>query len=384
MAWDDQHRFQELNSSNEGLGLIMDNTGFVSDELYFNDGRSRFTLPREFDVTQYQVVEDSEEEEEEESSAIQVSGRDQQEHLVQRAMARIDRAKATGKPMVNFTHEEIEALEYRRANTSPERRSRAKKSSSNSPKRDHSNGAWSRKRHSTSRPKSGLFSTILAPPKSRSTGKSTRRRAADESPPQDTYASGSYPPAMIPGSNGAPVYSPLGYYNAYPPAQTVARRAVTSPQAPHSVRTPTSAPRSTSNGQSSYDPTAPPYAVYARDYPQSQSSSRSSSLNHSVNLEQFGRSQSTPNVAPYRVPVDLRHVAQHVQPRRVISEPQYSSVAVSRGPSTRRPISQRLYADGAADEESGSSGEEEDDEDSESEVEVIPVKRRRGAVRHTK
>jgi hypothetical protein len=281
----DENRFQEISSEEDrhGVGIISKKSRSVSDELFFNDGSSRYPRTHSDEHLaygeRYESSEEYEEEYEEEdlTESMQVARRDQEQVLAQRAMDRIERAKAKGKPAVNLTHEELEALErrYSRPSGSPERLERARKRSSPKGKRSPSlsNGAWTRKK--TSR-RPSLLASAVAPPKQR-TIKSGRK---DEEPAQPP------PGFMVAGPGGAPVYSPLGYYNAQPSARRTvsAGERYSPPGSGGSSRSASNSSRHapTSKSQVQYDgppyPTSRHYSTAQPDPRPASSSSRSPSL----------------------------------------------------------------------------------------------------------
>jgi hypothetical protein len=273
----DEQRVHEISSDEERHGVPLrvgsKNSRSVSDELYFNDGASRYPTTNSDEHLAYGEAYDSsydEEEDEEVESpgvAVQVVRRDQEVLLAQRALDRIERAKAKGKPAVNLTHEEIEALERRYSRESPERKERTRKRTSPKDKRSPSlgNGAWTRRK--SSRRPSLLVSATATQPKQRAI--KSGKKEIDEGP---------MPPGfMIPGPGGAPVYSPLGYYNAQPSAKRTASNENPSP--PTSRGSSRSASNSSRHTQA-YD--SPPYPVgrhyNGADPRPASSSTRKSSL----------------------------------------------------------------------------------------------------------
>ncbi|KAF2416439.1 hypothetical protein EJ08DRAFT_703647 [Tothia fuscella] len=276
----DEQRVHEISSDEDRYGVPLrlgsksKMSRSVSDELFFNDGTSRYPRTNSDEHLAYgERYESSEEDEEDEEIEVESPGgsvqvvrvvkRDQDMLVAQRALARIGRAKAKGKPAVNLTHEEIEALEKRYTRDSPERKDRARKRTSPKGKRSPSlgNGAWTRKK--TSR-RPSLLAPAIPQPKQRAI--KLGKKETDDAPPPPGF--------MIPGPGGAPVYSPLGYYNAQPSARRTVSAENPSP--------PTSrgSSRSTSNG-SRHAPTpyeGPPYPVSRHPDLRQNTSSRNSSL----------------------------------------------------------------------------------------------------------
>jgi hypothetical protein len=274
LMYEDALRFQELDSEDDASGnhgvpasVFKQSNRSVSDELFFNDGASRY--PRQSYSDEHLAYGERYESPEEESDEdVAEAGsrpppsslvrRDSDQIIAQRALERIDRAKAKGKASVNLTHEEIEALEKRYtrpSSDSPDRERRGsgdKASKRRSP--SGSNGAWTRKRGSR---RSSLIapSNALAPAKQRT--KESRKKQAP--PPDETYpAGGQVPPVfMTMGPGGVPVYSPLGYYNAQPPARRSASDGNRYSPPPRSDDSSRSTSASSRRGQPVYD--GPPY-----------------------------------------------------------------------------------------------------------------------------
>jgi hypothetical protein len=260
----DENRFEEMSSDEDGngrrgvgvpSGAKKPARRSVSDELFFNDGASRHPRTHSDENLaygeRYESSEEYEEEYEEEDpgETMQMVRQNSADLIAQRALNRIERAKAKGKPAVNLTHEELEALErrYSRQSPSPERPERARKRSSPKGKRSpsQSNGAWTRRK--TSR-RPSLLASATAPPKQR----------AIKSGKQDSEPN---PPGfMVAGPGGAPVYSPLGYYATGQPS---ARRTVSAgEQQRYSPPLSRGSSRSTSNSSIRHAPTSQPQAPY--------------------------------------------------------------------------------------------------------------------------
>jgi hypothetical protein len=274
ILYEDALRFQELDSEDEAFGthgvpasVFKQSNRSVSDELFFNDGASRYPRQSYSDEhlaygERYESPEDESDEDGAEGGGRRPSSslvrRDSDQLIAQRALDRIDRAKAKGKSSVNLTHEEIEALEKRHArpsSSSPERQRRG--SGDKADKRRSPSGnnrAWTRKRGSRRSSLIASSSTALAPAKQRV--KDGRKKQT--LPPDDTYpAGGQMPPGfMSMGPGGVPVYSPLGYYNAQPPPRRTASDSnrYSPPKSGDSSRSTSASSR---RGQPSYE--APPY-----------------------------------------------------------------------------------------------------------------------------
>jgi len=230
----DVDRFQEVYSEDEedlraGVMAMLDpKKRSVSDELYFTDGRSRYPVSRNrsYEGLAYGDRYDSSEDEEEvdhhsRPRSTQVVLRNQ-EHLARKALERIQRARAKGQPNVTLSHEELEALDQRRDSVSDSAEGKRDSPTKDSPPRSTSTGAWTRRRA-----KSSATGPAGAPPKRSSGAAPTRRRKVSPDDSPAAYSSGAAPPPafMLPGPGGAPVYSPLGYYDAAPAAAPSSRSA---------------------------------------------------------------------------------------------------------------------------------------------------------------
>lgn len=338
----DAHRFEEVYSDEEEdnlrngvLAMLDPKKRSVSDELYFADGRSRYPVSHSGDYEdlaygeEYNSSEDEDEDDYDTPRQRTPVAVRSQELLAEKALERIQRAKAKGKPNVTLSHEELEALEQRRgsASDSPER----KRSSpaKGSPARSSSTNAWTRRRSKSNAPAPSVVSS-----KKRSS-KDIRGQRKD-SPEEAAYTTGAVAPPgfMIPGPGGAPVYSPLGYYDTQPAPKSSRRRSVSeqraSPPLPNS--------RSTSSGSRR----GPPPAAYdTRGYGSNRNytdPSRTPPLGYEPD---YSRSRNSLN-APYPIYAsdDGRRGADQYpySTRRVASGP----AEVSYGHVPRRPVSSNM------------------------------------------
>ena len=325
----DDHRFQELYSDdddNSVHGRRLNPKRSDDFLLQHNIRSGRYSAQSSEEHLAYGNHYDSSDEDGEDSGeqsgSQQVALREQEDLLAQRAQERIRNAKAKGRPTVNLTHDELEALERRFASEAPDRQ--RKKSAAGSGKGSPSgNGAWTRKR-SSSRPVGGA----LTPAKQRSRG---TKRMGEAPAADEAYSSGAAPPGvMIPGPTGAPVFSPLGYYNAQPAAFRAGRGEDSRK----------SMAGSRYNGP---PPTAMQYPVDTSQYRQSRnasnasdvrplsSSSRASSSTYFSEADYWSRSRSSSNAAPYPTEggVPLSAYSSYAYPtaagappgRRVVSGP---------------------------------------------------------------
>ncbi|KIW01328.1 uncharacterized protein PV09_07103 [Verruconis gallopava] len=272
LLYEDALRFQELDSEDENAvfgnhgvpaSVFKQSNRSVSDELFFNDGAFRLSNTSYSDEhlaygERYESPgEDSEEDGDggrrPSSSLVR---RDSDQLIAQRALDRIDRAKAKGKGSVNLTHEEIEALEKRYARPSSDSPDRARRGSSDKASKGRSpssnNRAWTRKRNSR---RASLIapSTALAPAKSR-TKEPKKKQTVD---PDDSYSAGrQMPPGfMTMGPGGVPVYTPVAYYHPPSGRHTASDNARYSP--PGSGDSSRSTSASSRRGQPVYE--GPPY-----------------------------------------------------------------------------------------------------------------------------
>ena len=112
--WEEQRRFEEVDSdSDDGQGVNLDDS-FVSDELLFT-GADLGRHVRGYDYSEssddsYDRLEDHERR----GAVMQVALRDKEELLVQKAMERIHRAQLLGQKEVELSQLEIDALERKR------------------------------------------------------------------------------------------------------------------------------------------------------------------------------------------------------------------------------------------------------------------------------
>jgi hypothetical protein len=388
--YEDALRFQELDTEeddgsymNHGVPANVfkqqnNSNRSVSDELFLNDGASRY--PRQSYSDEHLAYGDRYESPETGGSEDDEGGerrpsnslvrRDSDQMIAQRALDRIDRAKAKGKASVNLTHEEIEALEKRYARPSDDSPDRARRGSGDkSDKRrspSGSNKAWTRKRGSR---RSSLIpntpsSTALAPVKQRPKG--GKKQAQDETYPSDPRQ---MPPGLMAmGPSGVPVYSPLGYYNAQPPTRRTASdgngNRYSPPLSGDSSRSTSASSR---RGQPVYD--TPPY-------PSSRNSTARPPSQYAPEPEYW-----PPPPPPYGLPYHPYHPHDA---RRIASGPPnvaYSNVyrrvpppASARGrmqPSTSDPALQRGSSGLGNEYEPSSATSEDDDDENESEEDEL-------------
>jgi hypothetical protein len=389
LLYDDAMRFQELDSEEESAAygnhgvpasVFKQSNRSVSDELFFNDGASRY--PRQSYSDEHLAYGDRYESPETESGEEETDGRrpsqtlvrrDSDQMIAQRALDRIDKAKAKGKNSVNLTHEEIEALNKRYARPSSDSPERNRRGSGDKAGKGRSpsgkDGAWTRKRNSR---RSSIIapstSTALAPTKPKA--KDGRKKQAL---PQDDAFQQMPPGFMTMGPGGVPVYTPMGYYNAPPPPGRRTASDGTRYSPPRSGDSSRSTSASSRRGQPVYDNPAYPTRGNTGGRPTSQY----------AEPEYWPPQYSQPPYPPYQ-PYN-----QH-DPRRVASGPPnvaYSNVyrrvpapASARGRVTPNSSDPALhYAErgpsglGNEYEPSSATSEEDDDESEEDELARDPT-----------
>ena len=359
-----QQRFQEIDSDDDeedAQGVHLDSRYLQQqggrssgDDLLFTglDVRAYMRNPAQRQSRSYENLAygeapyDSDEDDSEEnpSVALQVAMRDKEQELVQRALARIQRAREKGKSNVNLTPEEVEALERHRAQqqmASAPVSSRTK-GSSNSTNNDRSKKRPSR-----------LFSNS-SPSKTSNPSKVRSRKSggvgpSSQSPDDLPYTTGSAPSAgapgiLVPGPGGSTAYAPIGFRNRDSPPRT--RTSRSSPSRPASRSA--SGPKQTSPSQFSYNSYAlsqyPASTYAATDARPRSSSSRSSpprSLPDDPNWAPRSRSTSTASLAQDGSYPGVYASQQPPYPttRRNVSGPEISYSSVRRKPvtTTTRP-----------------------------------------------
>ncbi|MCJ1253108.1 hypothetical protein MMC24_000915 [Lignoscripta atroalba] len=202
--WEEQKRFEELDSEDddgEGVGL---GGPFAGDELHFTgaDLEPRSRNRQRHDYTDSSDASDDANErfDGRSGAAMQLALRDKEELLVQKALERIRHAQMLGKTNVKLTQPEIDALERKRQKD----QAKGRRSSSNLKAND--------RRQSSSRITNPANSTTLVAGKRKSRSSLNKYDVAGTINP-----GGNAPPGFIvPGPDGNPVYAPIGYYQ--PPA----------------------------------------------------------------------------------------------------------------------------------------------------------------------
>ncbi|KAL8767458.1 MAG: hypothetical protein Q9209_006044 [Squamulea sp. 1 TL-2023] len=189
--------FEEIDSDDDdGQGVTLDRSRF-SDQLEFTGAdMGRYTRTRR----QHIQEPDSQSSEEEEafdgqsSGTMQLALRNKEDILLQQALERIQRAQILGKRNVKLSQQEIEALEHKRRQDE----ARSTQVISGSPQ--------AKRRRSSSQLKSATREFKLDARKSAGIGPNIER------PYVSDERAGTLPSIMVPGPDGRPVHTPIGYY----------------------------------------------------------------------------------------------------------------------------------------------------------------------------
>ena len=217
--WEEDRRFEEVDSDeDDGQGVGLDKA-FVSDELHFTgeDLGRRSRRRRVYDDGM--SSESSSHEYESDHGAggtMQIALRDKEDLLVQKALERIHRAQMLGRKNVKLTQPELDALERKRRKDEAE--SAPRKSETRKADRRHGSGQsrdTSREQKSSRRKSKAYFSAY------ESESSSTSRRATP-------------PGILVPGPGGMPAYSPLGFYPPTTAPQGGSSRSGSRPSSSHS------------------------------------------------------------------------------------------------------------------------------------------------------
>ena len=195
--WEEERRFEEIDSDeDDGHGVGLDGV-FVSDELHFTGADlGRRSLRRQVydDRTSSESSGDDFSSDHGAGGTMQIALRDKEDLLVQKALDRIHRAQMLGRKNVKLTQPEIDALERKRKKD--EAVSAPRKSETGNTDRRQRNSQSrdaSREQKSSRRKSKGYFSTYDGE------SSSSSRRATP-------------PGILVPGPGGIPAYSPLGFY----------------------------------------------------------------------------------------------------------------------------------------------------------------------------
>ena len=195
--WEEDRRFEEVDSDeDDGQGVGLDGA-FVSDELRFTGANLNQRSRRRQVYGDRMSSESSGDDygsDHGASGTMQIALRDKEKLLVQKALERIRRAQMLGRTNVKLSQPEIDALERKRRKDEAE--SARKRPEMRNADRRRSTGQSrdaSREQKSSRRKSKGYF------PAYDGENSSGSRRATP-------------PGILVPGPAGVPAYSPLGYY----------------------------------------------------------------------------------------------------------------------------------------------------------------------------
>ena len=247
--WEEERRFEELDTDSEDGLDAGPSRSFASDELHFTGadlGRSDHRRQK-YTYSDESEHSDDVENDDEGAGNMQVALREKEDVLVERALARIRRAQELGRNDVQLTPPEKEALERKMQKDQQTKRTKrpllkGKKSSEDS-------------RRTSSRNSSRTNLAVVPAASSKRKGGRTSLSRSEEAPPPRNEAPPPMPPGfMVPDARGHPVHYPLGY----PPSHTPPLSSSSSRPASHSHSSP---PRPLSHRPPG--PEADPYHGYA-------------------------------------------------------------------------------------------------------------------------
>ncbi|MCJ1384825.1 hypothetical protein MMC17_007943 [Xylographa soralifera] len=202
-AWDQQRRFEELDSdSDDGQGVHLDRS-FAGDDLHFTGadlGRGLRNRGRQGSSDDSEHSEDAVDYDLGNGSAMQVALRDKEEVLVQRAKERIRRAQAMGKISVKLPPSELDALERQLASEQAKGERPTLKTKSSGERRASGRVSSSQ----------NVVTSTATRRKSRSSLAIANDRTASDS------AQTAPPGFLVAGPDGRPIYAPFGYYPPSP------------------------------------------------------------------------------------------------------------------------------------------------------------------------
>ena len=378
--WEEQRRFEELESdSDDGQGVGL-NDSFISDDLNFTGAD---LSPYLKDRRHYEYSDNSDDSydrvelDDRTGAAMQVALRDKEEWLVQMALERIRRAQLMGKTAVKLSQDEIDALERKRQMDE----AKAKKPATRPKASD--------KRQSSGRSSSSLKTVLPIAGRRKSRSSLTRHTEDDKA---------SYPPNLPPGfvvagPDGKTIYAPIGYEPATGPSSGSSSRPGSRSTSSHSLsqQTPPLSQPQYRSQQKRY------FSVPEQHLPSSTSRTRTppSPRPQQADTSWTSRSRSASSSQPY--PLDplqyqthsppLPQIpAQHFKNRRNVSGPSEFHYPYVRSPppsSSARPYAsssdpsllRREYSAGSGHHEIISTeydDDEDDDEDEGVQVDVRP------------
>ena len=304
-------RFKEIDSdSDDGQGVTLGGT-FTSDELQFT-GADLGTHLRSRQSRSFRYDSDTSEDEDiiisdNSGGMMQLALRDKEELLVEKALERIRRAQALGKPNVKLSKPELDALERKRRKDQSERKT-----------------SVTNLRSTDKRRSSGAPIAASKDPKSR---KQSRKSSVPRHDRQDVSSPefAAVAPGILLSGRDGPSYARFGYYPSNSDLQPVAHLE-TSPRSPSLSYINQNAPKQTkardshkrkSSGLSpaqqspSLDVSDP--SRHLPDDPRWIPRPRSASSNHAYAMGPYQYQQYSPPLpqVPY----------QYSQNRRIVSGP---------------------------------------------------------------
>jgi hypothetical protein len=246
---EDVHKFQELDSDDEKIGVLLDRGAqqgpkrrqFSPDELYFNDmDISAWERRTKAVEGLYDLGYDLQEEDEGyyDDAGNAVSRAEYEDLLFRRVLDKIRVARASGNSDVQLSPEEIEVYQSRlHGQRSPPARSQQRTRRSGSPVLDDAASvlsANSRSDHAKSKSKKSQRTSLFSSKPKKEKPMSRKRAVSNVS-----SGSSQVPPGFVaPGLDGQPIYTPINPYQGNsqrdprPSARPSSRSASGNGQAP--------------------------------------------------------------------------------------------------------------------------------------------------------
>ena len=346
--WEEDRRFEELDSDDtdgQGVGL---NDSFTSDQLLFTGADLGRRSQNRRNYAYGSSGSSDDEEDDGSGGAMQLALRDKEEMLVQRALERIRRAQMLGHQNVELTRSEIDALERKRQKDEAQTRK-----------------SGSRPKLRPSEKRSDRFLVAGRKPAQQSSRKSSRT-SLNKYGEAESSSPGLAPPGfVVPGPDGQAHYAPLGYYPAGSRSTSShGQQSLTPPLSQSQFRNPakrySSVPEQAPPSSTSR---TPPLSRALPDDPNWIPRPRSASSNQSFST----------NAYPYppRSPPLPQVPSQYSQGRRIVSGPAETAYPIPRRPLPTRPyaasseasIQVHTRGDGFGEEHSTEDDAEEDDDD---------------------
>ncbi|MCJ1387801.1 hypothetical protein MMC18_000644 [Xylographa bjoerkii] len=378
--WEQQRRFEELESdSDDGQGVDLDRS-FAGDDLHFTGadlGRGHRNRGRQGSSGDSEHSEDVVDYDLGNGSAMQLALRDKEDVLVQRAKERIWRAQAMGKASVKLSPSELDALERQLASEQAKIKRPSLKTKSSGERRASGRSSGSQ----------NVVTSTATRRKSRSSLAIGNDRVASD-PGQAT------PPGfLVAGPDGRPIYAPFGYY---PPSPVSPYGPLSRPSSrtgsTHSLQHTPPLPQSQSRSQQKR------YFSVPEQQPRASSGSRGTSSPRPLpdDPDWQPRTRSTSNLAyssdlypypTYSPPLPQMPI-QYSQGRRNVSGPEIGYPSL-RGVHAARPYAassdpsllRREYSGDGGQYEQDDSEDQVDynDDDEGVQVEVVPYGQNYGA-----